>query len=416
MDPRLRSWRYRVFAATWLCYVGYYFCRKPFSIAKGQLGEQLHLDASALGTIGAAYLIAYALGQFLSGVLGTRFGGRVMLLTGMAVSIAMNIGFGMAATTNALLMLMTVNGLAQATGWSANVGTMASWFHRHERGKVMGWWTTNFQVGGVAANAMASWMLGHFDYQAAFFSGAAVLLAVFMVVLFNQRNRPEDVGLPPVDDPVAPGDAAGESKGLGWNNKVLTNLALIAVVYFFLKFIRYALWSWAPFFLAKNFGLGAGDAGYFSTIFDVCGIPGVIITGWLSDRFFRSRRAGVSLVMLVLLTASCLLLFVGGQVSLPIFAVGIGLVGFTLYGPDALLTGAGVMDIGSRRGATLAAGLMSGVGSSGAVLQDLVIGKLYDADGGDLSRIFQLLLGSAIMATLVMTVVVVRNRIGKSDV
>ena len=40
--------------------------------------------------------------------------------------------------------LIAVNGLAQATGWSGNVGTMASWFHKHERGKVMGVWSTNF--------------------------------------------------------------------------------------------------------------------------------------------------------------------------------------------------------------------------------------------------------------------------------
>lgn len=417
IDARLRSWRWRVFAATWLCYAGYYFCRKPFSIAKGQLADDLHLDASTLGTIGAAYLIAYALGQFLAGALGNRYGGRVMLLSGMAVSIAMNVGFGMASTASAFILLMTVNGIAQATGWSANIGTMASWFHRHERGKVMGWWATNFQVGGVAANALASLMLGHFDYHAAFFSGAAVLLAVFLVVLTNQRNRPEDVGLPPVLDPVGPNDlVAPAHHGLGWDRKVVTNLALVSVVYFFLKFIRYALWSWAPFFLARNFSLEPGDAGYLSTTFDLLGIPGVIVTGWLSDKFFGSRRAGVCLMMLILLTASCGLLYFAGQVSVPVFAVGIGLIGFTLYGPDALLTGAGVMDIGSRRGATLAAGIISGVGSAGAVLQDLVIGKLYDADQGDLGRIFQLLLASAVLATLVMTVVVVRNRLGKSDV
>ena len=33
-----RSWRIKVFAATWLSYVGFYFARKPFSAAKAAIG------------------------------------------------------------------------------------------------------------------------------------------------------------------------------------------------------------------------------------------------------------------------------------------------------------------------------------------------------------------------------------------
>ena len=63
-----RQWRRRVFAATWLSYAGYYFCRKPFFIAKPALSEELGWDPVMLGYIGTAYLIAYTLGQFVSGL------------------------------------------------------------------------------------------------------------------------------------------------------------------------------------------------------------------------------------------------------------------------------------------------------------------------------------------------------------
>jgi sugar phosphate permease len=409
----------RIFAATWLCYAGYYFCRKPFSIAKSSLANDLHFDGTTLGTIGALYLIAYAIAQFAAGALGNRFGARVMLLTGMAVSIVANVGFGLASSSTAFFVLMTLNGAAQATGWSAGVGTMATWFNRQERGRVMGVWTTNFQAGGVAANAVASFVLGAHDWRATFFAGAAILFAVWLVVLTNQRNRPEDVGLPPVVDvdERAPSAVAPppEPSGLGWNRDVVANVILIGVTYFFLKLIRYALWSWAPYFLARNYGLQGDDAGYISTIFDVCGIPGVVLTGWLSDRFFKSRRAGVSLLMTVLLIAACALLFTAGRVSVPIFAVGIGIAGFALYGPDALLTGAGAMDIGSRKGAVLAAGLISGIGSLGPVVQELVIGEMLDAKS-DLGPVFALLLFSALGAAATLAVVVVRNRMGRPAV
>jgi sugar phosphate permease len=90
------------------------------------------------------------------------------------------------------------------------------------------------------------------------------------------------------------------------------------------------------------------------------------------------------------------------------------LIGFTLYGPDALMTGAGAIEVGSRANATLAAGVINGMGQVGAVVQALAIGKLYDKLGGQLGPIFMLLVGSAVMATVLLGVVLIRNRMGRS--
>jgi sugar phosphate permease len=197
-----------------------------------------------------------------------------------------------------------------------------------------------------------------------------------------------------------------------WTPEILTNMLLAGTFYFFVKFIRYALWSWAPWFLERSFGLKGAEAGYYSTVFDMAGIFGVIVTGWLSDSFFGSRRTGVSLLMMVGMTISCGILMVAGGQSAVVFAVCLGLVGFTLYGPDALMTGAGAMDIGSRRGAVLVAGVINGMGSLGSVVQEFAIGKNSD----NMGAVLQLLFGSAIGATLVMGVMVWRSQTGRSKV
>ena len=239
-----------------------------------------------------------------------------------------------------------------------------------------------------------------------------MLLAVLVFFVFNQRNRPEDLGLPPVDDP----DEPKEGDDLGLSRKQWTNVLLVGVFYFFVKFIRYSLWSWAPFFLERNFGLKGDDAGYLSTVFDLAGVAGVVVTGMLSDRFFKSRRAGVSLLMMLTMFLACIMLYVGGGVSVTLFGVGLGLVGFTLYGPDALMSGAGAMDIGSRRGAVLAAGVINGMGSIGSVVQEFVIGRLYDKGSGQLGPIFLLLLAASAMAAFSIGIVWTRNKLGHSDV
>ncbi|HEV7558397.1 MAG TPA: MFS transporter, partial [Kofleriaceae bacterium] len=113
-----RSWRTKVFVATWLSYVGFYFCRKPFSAAKAAIGDEFHWNAGELANIYSAYLIAYAIGQFLASQMGPKLGPRNNVLLGMALSIVVTIAMGITPSMWMLAGLIGVNGLAQATGWS----------------------------------------------------------------------------------------------------------------------------------------------------------------------------------------------------------------------------------------------------------------------------------------------------------
>ncbi|MSP15270.1 MAG: MFS transporter [Myxococcales bacterium] len=418
-----RRWRIRVFTATWLSYVGFYFCRKPFSAAKSAIGTEAGWDATTLGNIWAAYLIAYAIGQFLASGMATRFGPRRNVLVGMALSVAVTLAMGLIPTVEVMLGLVVVNGLAQATGWSGNVGTMAGWFHKQERGRVMGLWSTNFVVGALTSGWVMGWVLALRDagapepWRLCFFVGASVLAVVWVQYLFNQRNRPEDVGLLPIADPETAHDLAAASEPsppewlLGLSRGAWVNVLLIGGCYFFIKFIRYAIWSWSAYFLQENFHLSGARANLYATLFDAMGMLGVLATGWLSDRYFGSRRSGIALIMVVGMTIATALLMAVGGASVGIFALLLGLVGATLYGPDAILTGAGVIDIGGRR-AAMVAGIVSGIGSLGPIVQELVIARLYDAKGGELGPIFALLFGSAAMATLFCAALVWRNHRG----
>lgn len=425
-----RSWRVKVFASTWLSYVGFYFCRKPFSAAKAAIGIETGWSATTLGNIWSAYLITYALGQFLAAGMGSRLGPRKNVLLGMALSISVCIALGVTLSVPVMMGLVAVNGLAQATGWSGNVGTMASWFHKRERGKVMGAWSNCFTVGALSSGWVMAWVLDMHGpgepapWRLCFFVGAGVLALVWVQFFVLQRNKPEDVGLAPIDDPVADADdkaaaavvASGSPGFMGLSRGAWTNLLLVAGFYFFAKFIRYAMWSWAAYFLQKNYGLTGARANVYATIFDVMGIPGVFVTGWISDKYFKSRRSGVALIMMLLMTTATALLIAFGSASVLVFAVLLGVVGFTLYGPDALLSGTAAMDIGSRRAATFAVATVSGVGSFGAVVQELLIARMYDSKHGELGPVFVLIFGSAAMAALFCGILVYRDRKGARGV
>ena len=425
MDPRLRVWRIRVFTATWMSYAFFYFCRKPFYVGKSSLEEAFGIDAAVLGWLGLSYLLAYTIGQFVAGWSGNRWGSRLMLLVGMAVSVGCNVVFGFANSWQTMAAFLFLNGLAQATGWSGNVGSMAPWFHRRERGTVMGFWATNFQVGGVLANMTAAFVLGAWGWRWSFFAGSILLSLAWVYFLVNQRNAPEDVGLPPVTSPAGPeedhdelGLPVTEEVEIGqvdapwtWDTKV--NVAVMGIFYFFVKFIRYAIWSWVPYMLYVSYGLAKDDAGYLSTIFDAAGIAGVIALGLLSDRLFRGRRAGISFLFILGMAVSCVALYLLGPTSLVMFGLCIGLIGFTLYGPDAIMTSAGAIDVGSKRKATLAAGIINGMGSVGAMVQELVLGRILGE--GEVAGVFATLLVSAVMAAACLGVLLIRNRQGHAD-
>jgi sugar phosphate permease len=415
LDPRLRAWRGRVFAATWLSYFGFYFARKPFYVAKADLGAANGWDAGVLGNIGAAYLVAYAVGQFSTGVLGARFGPRAIVLSGMALSALANAAFGFTDAVLLFTVLMAVNGLAQATGWPSNVGTMATWFHRGERGTVMGFWATNFQFGGLAATTLAAFVLDAYGLRMSFLAGSAVLCLIWVFYWFNQRNKPEDLGLSPVEDalPTAAEAEAASARPAPSKWAFYLNVLLVGGFYFNAKVIRYAIWSWAPYLLRLHFGMEKGQAGYLTNVFDFSGILGVVLIGYLSDRLFKSRRVLVSFLFVIGLVLSCLLLYFFGSTSLTLFTVSMGLIGFTLIAPDSIMTGAGAIDVGSREQATLAVGLIGTLGALGSVFQELVLGQLLKGD--DVQGTFTLLLGSAVAAAGCLGLILVRNRLGHSD-
>lgn len=443
MSPEMKQWRLKVFTSTWLTYFGFYFCRKAFYAVKGTLAEDLVIDETQLGYIGFTYLLCYTIGQFTAVGTGRLLGARNLLLVGMATSLITNIIFGFAANVWTIMVFMGINGFAQATGWPSTIGIMANWTTRSERGTVMGLWTTCYQFGGVAATAWAAWWLSMQGWRGAFFAASSVLTLIWFYVYFFVRNAPEDVGLSlseEDEDAVESSEPESveevtEDDGKMFSAGVAQTVFLVGSFYFFVKFVRYALWSWAPFLLDTQFGLDADTAGYMSTLFDLFGFAGAVTAGFLSDKYFNGRRTVISILMLIgMVIGCCILYWAGTMASNPAFGpdlvlltcgAGLSMIGFMLFGPDSLLTGAGAMDLGSKKSALAAAGIINGMGSIGSMAQEIVLPKVmeYSKDGVDFAGIgftateatFAVLILASMMSICPLLVVRMRNKQGKSD-
>jgi sugar phosphate permease len=386
--------RAAVFGLTWLAYATYYLGRKGFSVTKSRIAEEQGLSTLSLGNIDTGYLCAYALGQFLAGLTGDRLGARRLVAFGMLVSAAACLLFGASSGAWLLGAAFALNGLAQATGWPGTVKAMAQWFRPTERGAVMGLWTTNYQVGGLAATALATFLLAHWGWRTAFTIPAALLAAVGCVVLLM---LPEREG--------APAPATGESVAPLRSRDILRLPAVwsIGLSYFGLKLIRYSILFWLPFYLRKELGYSESAAGYLSVSFEVGGIAGAIVVGLISDRYFADRRRVLASRMIALLAVALLLYTRVAALGPAANFAGMALVGFCLFGPDALISGAAAQDIGGAAAAATAAGVINGMGSIGAILQGWVTVGISQTLGW--GALFYLFVALALASALALRVV-----------
>ncbi|MEN8122920.1 MAG: MFS transporter [Bacteroidota bacterium] len=417
----LRDWQIKIFSATWLAYVGYYFARKAFYVVKSPLADSLGFTALDLAHLGTAYLTFYMIGQYTSAYFGRKLGPKLLLLIGMGISLTCNFAFGISNSFWTIFLFLALNGLAQGTGWPGCIGSLAFWFKRKKRGTILGFWATCYQVGSIVATSFAAYMLGEFGWRWSFFGASIVLLIIWTIVLFLHPNRPEDVGLKPIEDEddnseskKVDEEAEGSDK-LGWSKDVWTTVITMGLIYFTIKFLRYALWSWVPFFLNKNFDMEVSNAGYLSTVFDMAGFAGVLFAGYASDKIFKGRRSLISAIMLSLMALAFALMYFKGATSVLFFTISMGLAGFMLYGPDSLISGVGAIDVGTKRGALVAAGIINGTGSIGPIFQEEIIGWLYLKYNQSIVPILILLFGMAIISATLTFYLWWKSKQGKAN-
>jgi len=417
-QTKYKKWRIRVFAGTWLIYAGYYLCRKTISIAQPEFMKEFGWGADMIGMILTGYHIGYALGQFVNGPIGDKWGARRILTIGAVMTITANMLFGFTVSQSVMGLLWTINGYAQSCGWPSVIRAMSNWFSIKERGKVMGPWGTCYTVGDVIGTGLAAFVIGHTakhtitnpagvavtyaDWNWVFWIAAGVLAVVSLISLSLLRDKPQDVDLPEIEvyhnlqDP-----SAVEAPGSVWENTkdVLSRkpVWILGICYFGIKFIRYTFMFWAVTYLTLERGMATDVAGYISTLFALVGILGTIVASWMSDKVFSSRRAPISAIMLLGLTLS-LFFFLKAPTSL--IPLAIGLVGFMTYGPDFVVSAVAVMDFGSKKGAATAAGFVNGLGSIGQALSGVVVGMVAASLGWQ--SVFHVLIVMALLCTVLI--------------
>ncbi|KAM4873877.1 sugar phosphate exchanger 3 [Thomomys bottae] len=366
-----------------------------------------------LGTLDTIFLFSYAVGLFISGIIGDRLNLRWVLSFGMCSSALVVFLFG--TLTEWLhfynrwfyCCLWIVNGLLQSTGWPCVVAVMGNWFGKAGRGVIFGLWSACASVGNILGACLASSVL-QFGYEYAFLVTASVQFAGGIVIFFGLLVSPEEIGVtgqeaegnfedshrPLINDTenedeyepnysVQEDNPVTHVKAIGFHQACcLPGVIPYSLAYACLKLVNYSFFFWLPFYLSNNFGWKEAEADQLSIWYDVGGIIGGTLQGFISD--ILQRRAPV-LALSLLLAIGSLVGYSRSPNDKSINALLMTVTGFFIGGPSNMISSAISADLGrqepiqgSSEALATVTGIVDGTGSIGAAVGQYLVSLIQD--------------------------------------
>ncbi|XP_041490953.1 sugar phosphate exchanger 3 [Microtus oregoni] len=367
-----------------------------------------------LGTLDTVFLFSYAVGLFISGVIGDRLNLRWVLSFGMCSSAFVEFVFGTLTEWlrfyNKWLYcgLWIVNGLLQSTGWPCVVAVMGNWFGKAGRGVVFGLWSACASVGNILGACLASSVL-QYGYEYAFLVTASVQFAGGIVIFFGLLVSPEEIGLPSIEAEENPEEDSHRPLINGAENEdeyepnysiqedgAVTQVTAISfhqacclpgvipysLAYACLKLVNYSFFFWLPFYLSNNFGWKEAEADKLSIWYDVGGIVGGTLQGFISD--VLQKRAPV-LALSLFLAVGSLVGYSRSPNNKSINALLMTITGFFIGGPSNMISSAISADLGrqeliqgSSEALATVTGIVDGTGSIGAAVGQYLVSLIQD--------------------------------------
>lgn len=441
IDKVYKSMRFRVFMGAFLGYAAYYLVRKNLSLAAPGMIEEGIVDKAGVGIAMSAVSIAYAFSKFIMGSISDRSDARKFLVVGLILSALTMIGVGLvpfganqAFNVTLIFIFMLLVGWLSGMGWPPCGRVMAYWFSQNERSFKMSLWNTSHTLGSGSLGLLMTFGLFLFGilgieqaWRAAFIVPASVALLLAIFCWWALRDTPQSCGLPPIDE--YRNDFSGVKAKKGEEEKIPFKtlfveyifknkwIWMIALANAFVYMVRYGVGDWAPVYLQEMNIMNAKESNLAFALHNYAGIPGTIICGWISSKFFKGRCAPPNIIFMGAVLLGTVVYWQAGNLAAlmatdpaAISALtktfvyfGLILIGFCIYGPVALVT-VQALNLVPKNAVGTAAGFvgLSGYAFGSAVLANILMGFVAEHAGWNTT--FILLSAASLMAMLLCAV------------
>ena len=408
MEKRYTRLRLQTFITATLGYGIYYVCRLSLNVVKKPIVDEGILSETELGIIGSALFITYAIGKLVNGFLADRANIRRFMSLGLLLASIVNLILGFTTSSVVFIVLWGVNGWAQSMGAPAGVVAQSRWIPDKERGRYYGIWSASHNIGEALTFIIVAAVVAALGWRWGFRSAGLLGLVGAVGLALLLRNSPEDCGLPPIEHiNEKKRDSVWESQKEVLRNPAIWTLALASA---FMYISRYAVNSWGIFYLEAERGMSNLEASSIISISSICGIIGTVISGFISDWWFKGSR-NVPAVIFGLMNVLGLGLFLFCSAVRWTLILSMVIFGLAIGALICYLGGLMAVDIAPKQSSGAALGVVGIASYIGAAIQDFVSGMTIESGKSvvsgtyDFSAVSWFWFGSAILS-VVLTVAV----------
>ena len=456
---KFMGWQARTILVSMLGYAMFYFVRKNFSLAMTGLTAEYGISNKSFGWIIFAGSLVYGFSRFINGYVVDRIKGRIVMASGLFLCALSNFAFGYGANLSALItgqengpdmvnfliMIMGItiilNQYFQGMGYPPCARILPHWIHPSELATKMSIWNCSHSIGASLAVVLCGYLMGTLGtdmsanadvvarimdnlgidgapteqvliyaahigaWKWCFYIPACLAVVGAVFILWGLRDEPKEVGLPDLPDTGLGGLKDNKNKAarkkfeleMVWKNRWVWTFC---VANLFVYVVRMGVLDWGPKFLTESRGLNIKDAAWTVAAFEIAGIVGTLVAGWLTDKLFKGKghrmcvvcMAGAALFMTIFR-------FLPESASLGLTAAVLVGAGFFIYGPQALI-GIELGNQATKEASARANGIAGILGYLGSGLSGLLVGYVADIFGW--TRVFETIIVVAIIGMFVL--------------
>ena len=368
-----------------LMYMITYIDRVNIATAAPFMKEDLGLSNTQLGLALSAFAIPYAFFQIFGGMIGDRFGPRVVLgVVGFTWGLA-TIYTGFATGLTSLFAARLALGFGEGASFPTATHAMAKWLPDSRRAFGQGITHSFSRLGNAVAPLFIALLIGWWGWRESFWIGGALsLIWVFFWIKYFRDNPADHPKMTDQELEELPPYQRTEHKRepVPWG-LLIKRVAPVTFIDFCYGWTLWVYLTWIPSFFSDHYGLDLKKFALFTTLVLVAGVVGDTAGGLLSDHLMRRTRnlrfARRAVLIIGLSGAFVFILPTLLVANLAVVTVSLSLAFFALELCNSVLW-AIPMDIAPRHAGT-AAGLMNtGFGVAG-ILSPLAFGFLLDQTG-----------------------------------
>lgn len=338
---------------------------------------------NALALITSFFMIAYAIGQTVTGkmmdAIGTRIGMTVSII-GWSISIALHAFARGLASFNIFRFLL---GISEAGNWPGATKSNAEWFPPKERAIAQGIFGAGASLGSVVAAPVIAGLYLAFGWKTTFLA-IAVLGFIWIIpwLLVNKSTPDKHPWITKEEQDHILGDQAGnasQSEEKAYSMRALLKFKSswsIISSRFFIDPVWWMFVTWLPTFLKEQYHFDMKQIGAFAWVPYLFAAIGGLLGGFYSSNRIkkgmladRARKSAITIGCIIMLVSLVLISMNMDQLK-DNAGMAIALISATLFGFQFLINNLQTLPSDYFSGKNV--GTVSGLGGTAAVLGTLI--------------------------------------------